>query len=250
VTFRNSLRIATSRLLHQSPFSSVSGRVAHLVGAPTLHEIYLRSGLWTASPAEAAAALVGEAEDHEQEYARVRDQIAEQSSRESRRYPDYYVVEDATAYLLYLLVRQAKPSLTIEVGVADGRSTQVLLSAMDANDSGRLISIDIDGDVGGGARGHPRWSLRVHSPGRSSSRELQNLLAEVGPPDLFFHDGSHIYCDQLAEYLAAWGSMRPGSLFISDDVDHSYAFMDLARTFGLKPVILTDRRKATGALVR
>jgi predicted O-methyltransferase YrrM len=250
VRFRNDLRIATSRLLQRSPISHLSGRVEHLVGSPTLHEIYLRSALLTGSPDEAVEALLGEAGDYAEEYAQVRDRLTGESSRETKRYPDYYVVEDGTAYLLYLLVRQTKPSLTLELGVADGRSTQVLLSALDANDSGQLISVDIDGEVGGGARGHPRWSLRVRPPGRSSRRELQKLLQETGPPDLFFHDASHVYCDQLADYLAAWGSMRPGSLFVSDDVDHSYAFMDLARTFALEPVVLADRRKATGALVR
>ena len=65
-------------------------------------------------------------------------QLADEPSTE-RRYPSFYDVEDGTAYLLYMLVRQAKPALAVEVGVADGRSTRIILSAMDANDVGRLV---------------------------------------------------------------------------------------------------------------
>jgi predicted O-methyltransferase YrrM len=237
-------------MLQQRPFSWFSRRVAHLVGPASMHEIYRYSALLTASPAEAAAAVLGDGADYGDEYARVRERLDVRLDSADRRYPDYYTVEDATASLLYTLVRHAKPSLAVEVGVADGRSTQVILSALDANGSGRLISVDVRKDVGGGARGHPRWSLRVHSPGRTSSRQLRRLFAEIGPPDLFFHDALHSYYDQYAEYLAAWEHMRPGSLFVSDDVDWSFAFYDLTTAFSVRPVVLTEGRKASGLFRR
>jgi predicted O-methyltransferase YrrM len=123
-----------------------------------------------------------------------------------------------------------------------------MLSALDANGTGRLISVDIDGAAGGSARGHPRWSFRVHSPGRSWLRQLRELLAEEGPVDFFFHDASHTYYDQYSEYRAAWEGMRGDTLFVSDDVDWSSAFVDLTATVGAKPVFLTDRRKVAEAL--
>jgi len=214
-----------------------------------LHELYLRSALITLSPMEAAQAVLGESVNYAEEYAQAQVLLALQASGAHRRYPDYSEVEDGTAFLLYSLVRHAKPSLTIEVGVADGRSTQVILSALDANEGGRLISVDISDEVGGSAAGHPRWSLRVRSPGRSASRQLQDLLEEVGPPDLFFHDAAHSYYDQYADYLAAWQHMQPGSLFMSDDVDQSCAFIDLVTSCRVKPVILTERRKAAGLVL-
>ena len=246
---REESKILVSRLLKHWPASRLSTRVVHLVGSPTLHEIYVESALLTTSPEEAAEAVLGESVDYAHEYAEVRDRVTRQRS-EGARYPDYYVVEEGTAYLLYMLVRHLKPALTVEVGVADGRSTEVILSALDTNDSGRLISIDIDEEAGAALAGHPRWQLRTHSPGRASSRQLGILLSEVGPPELFFHDAMHTYDGQYADYLAAWEHMRPGSLFVSDDVDESWAFVDLARRFRLTPVVLTDRRKAAGMLRR
>jgi predicted O-methyltransferase YrrM len=215
-----------------------------------MHDLYRYSVLLTASPAQAAEAVLGESVDYGDEYSQVRERLDARMDSFGRRYPEYCMVEDATACLLYTLVRHTKPSLTVEVGVADGRSTQVILSALDANDAGRLVSVDISNDVGGGAGGHPRWSLRVHSPGRSSSEQLRRLFAQIGPPDLFFHDASHAYYDQYAEYLAAWGHMRPGSLFVSDDVDWSFAFYDLTTAFSVRPVVLTEGRKAAGLFRR
>jgi predicted O-methyltransferase YrrM len=239
-------RILASRLLQRWPLDQISGRVEHLVGAPNLRLLDRHSRLLTSSPLEAAEAVLRERVDYTDEYARVRERV---STRPGDSYPSSHAIEDATAFLLYTLARHAKPSLVVEVGVAAGRSTQVILSALDANDAGRLVSVDIDEAVGGAARGHPRWSLRVHSPGRTASRQLGDLLAELGPPDLFFHDAAHTYPDQCADYLVAWEQMRPGSLFASDDVDWSFAFIDLTRAVGVNPVVLTDRRKAAGVLL-
>jgi predicted O-methyltransferase YrrM len=248
---RERVSISMSRLLLQWPgVRKLSTGIAHLVGSPTLHQIYLHSELLTTCPEEAAEAIVGERVHYEPEYAQVRKSIAEQFSHAHRRFPEYYVVEEGTAYLLYMLVRHMSPSLVLEVGVADGRSTQVILSALDANDKGRLVSVDINSAVGSAAGGHPRWQLVIRSPGASSSRELRDLLAYIGPPDLFLHDAMHTYPDQYADYVVAWDHMCAGSLFMSDDVDQSWAFIDMTKSLGLKPVVLTDRRKAVGAVLR
>ena len=244
------LRIPLSRLLRQSPgVGRLSRAIAHLVGPPTLHEIGLRSSLLTTSAEQAANAILDDCVGYAQEYEHIQKRIVEQSANTHLRYPDYFAVEGATAYLLYMLVRHVRPSQTLEIGVGDGCSTQVILSALDANDNGRLISIDITDDVGGAARGHPRWQLHVRSSGRSSSKDLEDLLADIGPPDLFFHDALHTYHDQYADYAVVVDHMRPGSLFASDDVDWSWAFLDITTNLGIKPVVLVDRRKAVGAFL-
>jgi predicted O-methyltransferase YrrM len=247
---RQRLKIFVSRLLKRRPVGRFSTRVVQFAGSPTLQEIYRHSAVMTLSPEEAAEAVLGVSVDYADEYLQVAQRLRVQSAGLDRRYPDYFGVGDGTAYLLYVLVRHQRPTLAVEVGVADGRSTQVILSALDANESGRLISVDINHDVGGAAGGHPRWTLHVLSPGRSSHRQLRNLLSAAGPLDFFFHDASHTYYDQYADYIAAWEHMRPGSLFMSDDVDWSFAFLDLARYLRLNPVVLVDQRKAVGVLLR
>jgi len=241
--------VTASRLLHRRPFSSFGSRVAHLIAAPTLHDLYSRAALFSDSPAAVASAIVGEAIDYTSEYAVVKQRLHEQASATPSNYPDYFTIEDGTAALVYALVRHARPELAVEMGVADGRSTQVILSALDANGVGRLVSVDMKDDVGGAATGHPRWSLRVHSRERSDT-QLRALLTEIGHPDLFFHDAGHSYYEQLGDYLAAWENMDSGGLLISDDVDHTWAFLDIARLADAKPFVLMDRRKAVGALIR
>lgn len=44
---------------------------------------------------------------------------------------------------LYVFVRHARPSVVFETGVRGGLSTSYLLAALDANGSGRLVSVDI-----------------------------------------------------------------------------------------------------------
>ncbi|HZU39959.1 MAG TPA: class I SAM-dependent methyltransferase [Solirubrobacteraceae bacterium] len=229
-------------------------RVAHLVGPPTLSDLYLRSGLYTIKPEEAAAALLhdgaGDPADHAEAYAEVRERFEAAVAASGRAYPDYWEVEDRTAQLLYTLVRSLKPSLVFEIGVADGRSTSTILGALDANERGRLVSVDITADVGRALAGHPRWELRLRPPAKTSAAVLRQLLAEYGPPELFFHDAAHTYYDQYADYLAAIDHMLPGGVIVSDDVDLSWAFLDFTRAYGVSPTVLVDRRKATGALVR
>jgi hypothetical protein len=47
---------------------------------------------------------------------------------------------------------------------------------LEANEASRPVSIDISDEVGGGAKGHPRWTLRLHTPGRALVAQLRNLL--------------------------------------------------------------------------
>jgi predicted O-methyltransferase YrrM len=242
---REQLKITVSRLLAEGPLRNATDRVLHITAPPTLHAIFTRSDLLTASAADATTGLLGEEVDYRDEY----EALEAPSNAGPDVYPDYYKVGDATNYLLYSLVRHLKPRLMVEVGVADGRSTQTTLTAMDVNDVGRLVSVDIAADVGGAARGHSRWALHVHSVAHASS-QLGDLLDRIGPVDAFFHDAGHTYASQYADYLVGYRALRPGGVFISDDVDWSWAFLDLTLTHGIRPIVLSDVRKAVGLFVR
>lgn len=56
---------------------------------------------------------------------------------------------------------------------------------------------------------------------------LPELLSEVGEIDLFVHDSLHTYRNMRFEFEAAWPSLRPGGILISDDVDGNAAFEEL-----------------------
>jgi predicted O-methyltransferase YrrM len=244
-------KIWASRLLQKQPLNRLfTSRIVHLAGSPMLHDIYLHSAVMTTAAEEAVKVIFGDDVDYADEYKRVRGQLATGGAEIESIYPEEYGVEESTALLLYALVREARPAVVLEVGVANGRSTQVILSALDTNGAGQLVSVDIDPRAGGPARGHPRWSLRVHTGGKSSTRELRQLMEELGPVDFFFHDAGHSYSEQYSEYLIGLEYLRPGGLFVSDDVDMSFAFLDVARRANVRPVALTDRRKVVGLFRR
>src|SRR5215471_19329097 len=107
---RERVSIPLSRFLHQWPgIRGLSRAVAHFVGRPALHEIYLRSTLLTTSAEQAVEAIFGDCVGYAQEYEHVQQRIAEQSTNANLRYPDYFAIEEATAYLLYVLVRRMRP---------------------------------------------------------------------------------------------------------------------------------------------
>jgi hypothetical protein len=140
---------------------------------------------------------------------------------------------------LYRLVRQARPERVVETGVFFGRSSAAILSALERNGRGRLVSIDLpvpgayfnsDGryessPANAGRTGclvprqlRARWELRL-----GDAREL--LPAAVsGGVDLFLHDSEHSEAHMTFEYETAWARLPTGGVLASDDTDWSAAW--------------------------
>lgn len=88
--------------------------------------------------------------------------------------------------LLYALIRTLKPQQVVEIGVDSGGTSTHILTALEANGSGQLYSVDIKAEVGSAvpdALRH-RWTL-VHGDG------LEAALPAVA--DFCFEDGDHHY---------------------------------------------------------
>ncbi len=128
--------------------------------------------------------------------------------------------------VLYAAVRLRRPALVVETGVHDGLSTALMLRAMERNEQGRLISIDLPSTelplgVSGAGWLVPdalksRWQLRV-----GDAREhLGPLLQEQHPVDIFVHDSDHAVAHQRFELETVKPYMSPSGLIFSD---HDYA---------------------------
>ncbi|ACR41605.1 O-methyltransferase [Saccharolobus islandicus] len=63
-------------------------------------------------------------------------------------YPMNFGLGEKSSFLIYCLIREIKPQLVIETGVANGISTFLILNAIMKNGNGKLYSIDISKDVG------------------------------------------------------------------------------------------------------
>jgi predicted O-methyltransferase YrrM len=181
------------------------------------------------------------------EYREVAEQMAARYAGIELCYPRTHGVEAETSAALYGLGRLLRPESVVETGVADGRSSWLILAALERNGSGVLHSFDINATAGRLVGQHPRWRLEILNA-RCPEAALSRALARVGPIDLFFHDSDHMYLPQLFEYGQAWPRMTSGGVFASDDVNCSRAFLDFCAEKGQRPAFLFDARKITGAV--
>lgn len=151
-----------------------------------------------------------------------------------------------TGALLYYLVRVERPRLVLETGVSRGVSTTILLRAMDENDRGELVSLDVLPDAGYLVdRDNPRWHFVVVDL-QNPRRAFRDVVSDLGSIDLFFHDSDHSYKHQMSEYESVFPKLGRTGLFSSDDVNFSWAYLDFCVQHGLKPFFLVTTMNVVG----
>lgn len=143
---------------------------------------------------------------------------------------------------LYMLVRLSKPDIFVETGVFDGQSSCFILEAMERNQSGNLVSIDLpatnqivgsthcmlESSLPKGLQ--PGWLVPDRLRGRYDLRLgdakelLPRVLDEFRQIDIFFHDSLHTYEHMLFEFNTAWPHLRDGGFLISDDIHWNSSF--------------------------
>jgi hypothetical protein len=150
---------------------------------------------------------------------------------------DYHVAD-----YMYAVVRASRARRVVETGVHVGRTSLAILSALQRNGSGRLVSIDLPKTTGAvnsdgrldlshvsrpeetgylvpqSLRG--RWDLRL-----GDSKVLLPAAVEDGV-DFFLHDSDHSYGHQMFEYRTVWPKLTVGGLFLSDDTDWTPAWRE------------------------
>jgi predicted O-methyltransferase YrrM len=149
--------------------------------------------------------------------------------------------------IVYACCRLMRPQLVVESGVAHGFTTAAILRALNDNQQGRLVSIDlphlhpravesIGTAVEPGLR--DRWELHL---GPATS-ELSRVITHTESIDIFVQDASHTERGQLAEYRAAWPRIREAGLLISDDAGK--AAEAFGRESSREPVFVNQPRKS------
>lgn len=144
--------------------------------------------------------------------------------------------------VLYMLVRFARPEMVLETGVFDGASSAITLQALEDNQKGSLVSIDLParGIINGSTDRMtdttlppgqaPGWVIPDYLRHRfqlhqgDSKELLPKLLAQHPRIDIFFHDSLHTLEHQYFEYTTAWPHIAEGGLLMSDDIFFNSAF--------------------------
>ena len=169
-------------------------------------------------------------------------------------YPARFDINPQTEDLLRRLVLEFRPRRLVETGVANGRSTRVLLAAIEElwcekDDSGRdgsvLHSLDISYSVvSEDLSTNSNWVFHLVS----DTHPFEKIMGEIGEIDMFLHDSNHAYWNQLTEYRVAWDHLAPGGVLVSDDVNWSQAFLHFCQENSLNPVVLADGTKFAGVV--
>jgi predicted O-methyltransferase YrrM len=244
-------RVSDALVAGITRYPGVADGVVRRAGSPRIDQLSTAADSWTLDPADMVVASFGvdraTAQAHLDDARVALADIRTRGSDAERVYPTSYEVEEATATFLHAAVRITRPESVLETGVADGLSSALMLSAMEANGCGALHSIDIASDVGVLVTDRDRWNLHIVDADRPEA--CADVIRSLRRLDLFLHDGNHTYAYQRCEYEAAWTKLAPGGYLVSDDVDYSYAFLEFLEARGLTARMLLDRRKVFG-LVR
>jgi predicted O-methyltransferase YrrM len=183
------------------------------------------------------------------EIALLRHEYDELSSEISRRYRDRvlsyprpWAVGEGSAFALYAIIRTVRPETVLETGVANGHSSFYILNALERNSRpGTLHSVDISSNVGVliDSAEKSRWDLRILS--RSSpKKEFLDVLSTLPSIDIMIHDSDHSYRWMELELDAAFPRMSESALFVCDDINLSFAWLDFCRRHTLDQTLLVD----------
>lgn len=156
--------------------------------------------------------------------------------------------------LLHHLAEYLQARKVIETGVAYGWSSLALLLSIQKRD-GVVVSTDLpyagmDNDPYVGCvvpdelRKH--WKLL-----RGRDRKRVPEAIEIAQPlDLCHYDSDKSYSGRMWTYPRLWKALRPGGIFISDDICDDMGFADFAKSLAIEPIIVNFNGKFVGILIK
>lgn len=159
--------------------------------------------------------------------------------------------------ILYFLIRKLKPKVIVETGVAAGKSTGMILKALNDNDFGELYSIDLPFQwyIYGNHQLHLDSLPLDKTPGYlvphylkknwhlilgSTKQVLPKLLKKLGTIDIFFHDSEHTEETMMFEYNISWPIIRKKGALVSDDINFTKAFKDFSKEKTVTEIIFKE----------
>lgn len=157
--------------------------------------------------------------------------------------------------VLYAAAVRCEARFVVETGVAAGWSTLAILAWLRSKSEGKLISID---------RPYPgsesteyvacvlprdfiedrRWNL-VMRPDRSG---IPRAIQTLGAIDLIHYDSDKTPQGRRFAYPVLYAALRPGGIFISDDVGDNMAFLEFVEMNGLSVEIVDAGDKYLGVI--
>jgi len=174
----------------------------------------------------------GALEEHAAEFRTVYQALGERARSIPRvPFPRLFDADPMLARLAYVFTRVLQPEVVVETGVALGITSSCILSALERNGRGRLISIDlpplgVEAEAVGGIipdELRTRWTLYRGS----STRLLPRALGGMPPVGVFVQDSLFTWRNSTEEYSQILPHLAARSAIIANCVQHSHAFARL-----------------------
>ena len=172
-------------------------------------------------------------------------------------------IDDSCGIIIYIIVRHVKPEIVVETGVGPGGTTSFILKALEDNQKGELLSIDLPGYddlvypyIGKCGNLHipkglevgwlvPPWLKHRHKLIIGNSKEkLPELLSNLGTSvDIFMHDSLHTDEHILFELNTVLPHMTNNGIMLCDDVNDywSFAFVEFCKIQGFSYLVFNNR---------
>jgi predicted O-methyltransferase YrrM len=158
--------------------------------------------------------------------------------------------------LVHAAVSLSGATRVIETGVAYGWSSLAILAALRGHESARLISVDMpypklnnEAFVGivipSQFRGN--WRL-IREPDRHGLEKAISFFG--GTIDLCHYDSDKSWWGRQYAYPLLWKALRPGGIFISDDIQDNMAFADFVTAKGVPFAVTESQNKFVGIALK
>lgn len=154
--------------------------------------------------------------------------------------------------LLYSITKATKSRSVLETGVAYGWSSLAFLLAMNDRPSAKLVSNDMPYVK----MGNEDWVGCVVPLEYRLHWELQRLPDIKGIPlaiakfpsgiDIIHYDSDKSHLGRTWSSPILWKALKPGGLFISDDINDNLAFKEFCDGLGLSPLVCEHKGKFLG----
>jgi hypothetical protein len=109
----------------------------------------------------------------------------------------------------------------------------------------QLHSFDVLPETKNAYVGKGNWVFHI-LPLRNTHTALSKKVNDLPKVDIWLHDSNHGYRWQKFEFLLALSRLTKNGVLISDDIDASPAWAELAKTHFRKSYIIFDSRKFIG----
>lgn len=157
--------------------------------------------------------------------------------------------------LLYGAILGNGATRVVETGVAYGWSSLAALAALEQT-GGHLVSVDMPYPKAGNdcfvgivvpERMRDRWTL-IRKPDRNG---LKQAIAHFGGTiDLCHFDSDKSYGGRMYAYPLLWRALRPGGIFISDDIEDNFGFRDYFHSLGVPFAVVQCAGRYVGIAVK